>query len=331
MPRSRSVSIAASAAGCLLALVTQTRAATTATNVVLGLSNGDRVAGMLLSSNTNGVLLDTPWAKGLFIPDAAITNRELVISTSPEVIQIDTVIAQASVPKPVLAQKSPARKVLKTDVKLGVDFQSGARDRSIYFGTMRLAWEKPYRQHSDRFFRTSLDYRADYGETDNEKSVNRMSGASKTDVPVSKRWYLYNLGVVGYDEFRKVNLGYEIGPGMGYHLLTRADFHVDVEAGLNYQFQDRSDGDDVESLYGRIAESIMWKISPKLTWTERFEFYPSLSSNDDFRLRIESTLSLGLSQHLSLNISVLDIFDTQPARGVDENEIMFRTALGVSF
>jgi putative salt-induced outer membrane protein YdiY len=158
-----------------------------------------------------------------------------------------------------------------------------------------------------------------------------MSGSMKTDFDLTGRWYLYNLGIVGYDEFRKIDFGYEIGPGIGYHVLARPKFVLDAETGLNYQYQDRTDDEDVEALYLRFAENITWKIAQRVTFTEKFEFYPSLERIEDFRFRFESTLSVGIVQNLSLNFSVLDIFDTKPARTVDRNELLVRSSVGLSF
>lgn len=311
------------------------------TNVVLRLNNGDRIAGTLVATDTNQVVVATSWMKALPVPQSVITNREFTViqpGAAPAATSAPPVSVAAKPPevKPASATQTAAtkpkpKKQWKTDVRVGTDFQSGAKDRSLYWGTFKLTYERPYKENPKKFFRNILDYRADYGETEGDKSVNRMSGSMKTDFDLTERWYLYNLGVVGYDEFRKIDFGYEVGPGVGYHVFNRPKFVLDAEAGLNYQFQDRIDDEDVESLYARVAESVTWKIAPKVTFTEKFEFYPSLERIEDFRFRLESTLSLAIVQNLSLNFSILDIYDTKPARTVDRNELLVRSSLGLSF
>lgn len=319
------------AAGVCLAilLLACTDGAGAVTNIVLRLSNGDRITGTLVSTNSNQVIVTTSWAGNMSVPAGIITNRELIVVQSAAVS--DLIAVKPPSPPAAPTASIPARKAWKTDVKFGADFQSGAKDRSIYFGTFRLTYEKPIKSEQKRYFRNVLDSRADYGDTEGEKSVNRMSGSMKTDYDVSTRWYLYNLGIAGYDEFRKIEFGYEIGPGMGYRVFMRPAFTFDVESGLNYQFQDRTDGEDVEALFLRFAENITWKIAPRVTFSEKFEFYPSLERMDDFRLRFESTLSFGIVQNVSVNFSVLDVFDTRPARNVDRNEFLFRSSLGLTF
>ena len=313
------------------------------TNVVLRLTNGDRIAGTLVSADTNQVVVTTSWMKALPVPATAITNREFVVLDTPAPQPAPAASAApvaapppSTAPKPASAVQTAAtkpqpHKLWKTDIRVGTDFQSGAKDRSLYWGTFKLTYEQPYKANPKKFFRNVLDYRADYGETDGDKSVNRMSGSMKTDFDLTERWYLYNLALVGYDEFRKIELGYEEGPGVGYHVLVRPKFVLDAEVGLNYQYQDRIDEGEVESIYARLAEIVTWKIAPRVTFAEKFEFYPSLENIEDFRFRLESTLSLAIVQNLSLNFSVLDIFDTQPARTVDRNELLVRSSLGLSF
>lgn len=302
------------------------------TNVVLHLKNGDRVTGTWIATESNRIVIATSWLPTLAIPLTEITNREFGLpattASAPKTNAVAVTPPPKTAPAPVAAKST---KRWRADLRMGADFQNGAKDRSLYFSSFKLTYEQPYKANPKKFFRNIIDYRVDYGETEGNKSVNRMSGSMKTDFDLSESWYLYNLGVVGYDEFRKIDLGYEIGPGLGYHLLHLPRFVLDVELGLNYQYQERTTSQIVESLYARAAESLTWKIADRVTWTEKFEFYPNLDSPEDHRMRFESTLSFGLIQNLSLNFSVLDIFDTQPAPNVDQNELLVRSSLGFSF
>ena len=48
-------------------------------------------------------------------------------------------------------------------------------------------------------------------------------------------------------------------------------------------------------------------------------------------MRFESNLRYLLSNHLNLNFSVIDQYDTQPAAGVTRNDLLLRATLGVKF
>src|SRR5688572_17287656 len=183
------------------------------TNVVLRLNNGDRIAGTLVSADSNQLVVATSWMKALPVPLGAITNREFMVVGAPPTnapvpapAPAAVAVAKPATNKPAATPETAAvkpkpRKLWKTDIRMGTDFQSGAKDRSLYWGTFKLTYERPYKDNPKKFFRNIVDYRADYGQTEGEKSVNRMSGSMKTDFDLTDRWYLYSLGIVGYDEF----------------------------------------------------------------------------------------------------------------------------------
>lgn len=220
----------------------------------------------------------------------------------------------------------------KGELRVGVSFLEAAKDQEIYYGKFRLAYERPYDSNPKKFFRNILDYSMDYGKADGVLTANRMDGSDKTDFDVgTRRAYVYNLAGVGYDEIRKIDIHYEEGPGAGYHLLTRTNFVLNTEAGFNYQVQDRTDNTSSKYFYLRFAEDVTWKVLKQMTFTERFEFFPRIADFEQYRMRLESTLSYAVWQNISLNVSVLDLYDTQPAINVPNNDFQLRTSLGVTF
>jgi hypothetical protein len=158
-----------------------------------------------------------------------------------------------------------------------------------------------------------------------------MFGSVKTEYDFTKRWYIYNLGGAGYDEIRKIERRYEVGPGIGYRLITTTNLQVTTEGGFNYQEELHTDGDDVHTFYARLGQTAAWKLTPRLTWDERFEYTPRLEDPADYRMRFETNVRYALLQNIFLNLSLLDIYDSQPADGVDRNDIQIRSSVGVKF
>jgi hypothetical protein len=337
-----------------------------AETIILHLKNGDRIAGTIVSEDTNRVLITTPWIKELAVPPAQIERREKVVAvtppttnapaatnvlaekkTSPPSQPAMTNLVPSAAPgtpvavMPVLQPKpqTPKPKHWKGEVKIGADFLFGAKDQQIYYGRFKLVYERPYDSNPKQFFRNIFDYGMDYGWTDpgsTNKSVlsaNRMDGTDKTDFDVGRRKiFIYNLAGVGYDEIRKIDLHWEEGPGMGYHLFTRTNFIMNVEAGFNYQAQYRASTNlAVEKFYYRLAEDITWKFNKRFTFTEKLEFCPQVEDVQQFRARFESTISYGIWQNVALNLSLLDLYDTQPAAGVPRNDLQFRSSIGLTF
>ena len=303
---------------------------------VLHLSNGDQITGDIISEDTNRVLITTGWIKELSVPLAEIQRREPP-SQQPG-------ITGSSV-KPGIAAKSgtsvaPKPKGWKVEVRAGADFLSGPKNQQIYYGRLKHSYTRPYLANPAQSFRNVVDYAVDYGLTQNPAargkngsvlSANRMFASDKTDFDIGQgRWFVYDLAGVGYDEIRKINFQYAIGPGLGYHVLTRPEFQLNGELGVDYQEQYRADNTTTRNLFFRLSQDSTWKIVQNVSFTERFDFLPRADSTD-FRARAEATLSYALWRNLSLHLSLLDLYDTRPAQNVTRNDLQVHTSVGVTF
>jgi putative salt-induced outer membrane protein YdiY len=329
--------------------------------VTLQLKNGDRLTGRILSEDDQRVVLSTPWNVAIFVPKLEIQQQIAVLPpsspASEEVTAMGATTNQAVPARPVEAPsgsatgaepqptqvaeaplvpaKAPAAKEpshWKWNLKLGADFISGAKDREIYFGQTALTYTRNYQRNPKEFLRNTLEYRVDYGRTDGQVSANRMLGANKLDFDVGKNWYGYASGGGGYDRVRKIDYQYEVGPGLGYHLIADKNVALDTELGFNYQYREGlNSAPDRELLQLRVGQDLTWQILPKITLSEQVAFLPFLEDPSQYQVRLEGNLGFGIVKYLSLNLTVLNFYDTQPAPGVPNNEFQFRSSLGVNF
>ena len=89
---------------------------------------------------------------------------------------------------------------------------SGSSDQQLIYGRIKSSYEKALRARSQKFSRTLVDLSADYGETENVQSANRLTGSLKTDFDLGPKNYCYNVVSGGYDEPRKIDMHYENRP-----------------------------------------------------------------------------------------------------------------------
>lgn len=335
-----------------------------ADGVVLHLRNGDRIAGTILSETTNQITLSNVWTPSLVIPISQIERRELLTNTSALAAGTNSAttnlaatnapappatVAQTNAPSsttngPPLAKaasppvtvppppppKLPWYKHWKGDILFGTTLIRGATDTELYYGKGTFTYSHAYDSDPQQFFRNIFTFVGDYGKSAGVLSANDASASSKTDFDTGKRTYVYNLGAVGYDKIRLIDLHYEEGPGMGYHLFKGTNFVANTEVGANYQVDERSDDTRVESAFFRLAEDFNWKIAKNLTLVEKYEFFPRYDGKE-YRWRFESTLSYAFLTNVSFNLGIVDFYDTLPAAGVPHNDFELRSALGVKF
>jgi putative salt-induced outer membrane protein YdiY len=323
-----------------------------AQTVSVELKNGDRITGRIVSETTDRVVLSNSFAREIAIPLAEISKRTAlaaVTNTNATAVAAIATNTPAKTNAVALAKAvaatnsiftSPALKNWHGDIQAGVDLTFSERNRQVYNAKAKLTYAK------DRF-KTVFDYDMTYGRTEvNETTTigtntitrqttktdaNRMNGAIKTDFDLTKKWYVYNLVGAGYDEIRKIDLRYEVGPGLGYHLIQRTNFFMNLEVGATYQKEERADGSEVSRFFGRAAEMATWKITPRLTWDEKLEYMPQIDDPAQFRMRFETNFRYAMLQNVFFNLSLIDIYDSQPANGVTPNDLQLRSSVGVKF
>ena len=333
--------------------------------VALRLKNGDRISGTILSETTNQITLSTTWQKALVIPITEISSREAIVPVAPVVTNAPVVaVAPTNVPvaapvatnapvaaitpapaiksvviaPPVAPVKPKGQPSWHGDIQLGADAGISQQTRQLYYGRAKIIYAPvgeaapPGTYSVINRFRNTFDYNVAYGTTAGTLSANLMYGSFKTDFDLgaSRRIYVYNLAGAGYDEVQKINLRYEIGPGFGYHMLTRTNLILNAEAGMNYQVQYLRNNESTYNFYYRLAEDFTWKFAKKFTFDEKFEFFPQVDFGE-YRLRFESNFRFWFLENLSFNLTLLDLYNTQPASGVSRNDLQIRSSIGVKF
>ncbi len=318
--------------------------ATFAQPVAIELKNGDRVTGRIVTESTNILVLSNSWSHEITLPVAEIAKRTVITN--------DVSIATLSTNKPATNGVALAKVVASTnnlftspllkhwhgELQVGADLTFSERDRQVYNSKSKLVYAKER-------FKAAIDYDMTYGRSEITQPIagstntqrrtvtdaNRMNGAVKFDYDLTKKIYVYSIAAAGYDEIRKIDLRYEIGPGVGYHLIQQSNFFLNVESGFNYQSEEHSDKSRVDTFFFRFAENAAWKITPRLTWDERCEYSPRMEDLGQYRIRLETNLRYALLQNIFVNLSVVDIYDSEPAGGVAQNDLQVRSSVGVKF
>lgn len=330
----------AAGGGLTLLLLCIFASAASAQQAILHLKSGDKISGVIISENTNLVVISNAWVKALSIPLGEISKREIqkpAKAPAPVVVKAKPKPAPTAPPKQIaLAQtaKKPNAKPKgkwKGSARVGLDAIVSTTDQQDYSGHLQFVYERPYASNAKKFFRNTSDFDGEYQRTDGEESANHADATDKSDFDIGKTAYGYALFGIGYDDMQKINFKYQIGPGAGIHLIQSKNFTINAEGGMDYSKQFRQDVSDLETLSFRLGEDFTWKIMKNLKLTENLAFYPNIQNDGQFRNNFTSTLSYGFWKNLSLNLTARDDYDTQVAPDVDPNRFEIRSSLGVTF
>ena len=291
-----------------------------AQSVTFQLRNGDRLSGAIESETANSVTLKTSWGR-ITLPASDIVSARL--RKDPTTNGHPAVLSPvASAPSPPLPPAKAHRWV--GEIQAGLDVLFSEKERQLYSGRAKIT-------HSYGKLRNLLDYQVSYGETDGLTTDNRMLGTLKSDFDLTKRLYVYNIGGAGYDAVREIDFLWDVGPGLGYHWVKRTNFVFRTEGGGNYHAEYLDQNEAIESFYLRLAEDAMWRITRRLTWDEKFEYFPNVLDTSHYRLRFETNLKYAILNNLSFILTVLDNYETQTAEGIPRNDLQIRSSIGVKF
>jgi hypothetical protein len=299
---------------------------------IIQLKNGDRISGVVIKEDENSVSLKTRWKAELTLPKAEIQKREVQSVAIPAAAPV----AQVAPPPPAPAAAAPPpappavppkpKGIWKANLQLGADLRESSISSYLYSASTRVTYARGG-------WHNSADWRYSYGKSGTTLSADRMDGTLKTDLDIGheKAWFVYALGGAGYDEVRKIDYQYEFGPGLGHHLLVRTNMALNVESGFSFQEQNFSNATRRNELRLRVAEDYFWKLSSKVRLEQKAEIQPAFDDPADYRFRFETAVSYALFNNVSWNVSLIDIYDSEPANGVSNNDLQIRSGVGISF
>ncbi len=124
---------------------------------------------------------------------------------------------------------------------------------------------------------------------------------------------------------------FELGPGIGRHLLTRTNMTLSAETGFSYQQQDFSNSARRDEMRVRFAGDFFWRLNSKFSLEKKAEIQPAFDDMTDYRIRYETTVSYALWNNISWNVALIDLYDSKPTTGVTKNDLQIRSGVGIKF
>jgi putative salt-induced outer membrane protein YdiY len=309
---------------------------------VLHLKSGDQISGRLILVSTNRMVISNAWAGSISVPLDEIAKcddgnpalaRSNVYSPDNDIKTLRPAPSKVTATVSSTSVKPPEEPEGKWngEVRLGLDTIVSTADSQDYSGHLKLTYERPYDGNPKKYFRNTSNLDAEYQKTDGTESSDHLLVNNKSDFDISAKSYGYALFGSGCDEVQKINYQYQFGPGAGVHLIKKSRFNLNLESGLDYEYQSRKDADDLRTISVRLAQDLTWKIVDNLRLVQSFLFYPDVVDPGEFHNSLESTLSYGFWKNLSLNLTALNDYDTEVAPGVNRNRFELRSTLGVTF
>lgn len=226
--------------------------------------------------------------------------------------------------------KLPAKKSLKRekdawkrDVELGVDTARGNRDILRYNGSVRAAKET----EENYYF---LKAAGRYGESDDEKDAENATGEAKLQHKLSERMYAALDGNLHHDRLADLSYRARGSLSLGRHFIASDRTVLSAELGPGY-VAEKKGGEEEGFLAGRAAQYLEILLTDSLQVWQTVEFVQNLEDSAVYFVNAELGLETVLVSSLSLRFTVEDRYDSHPADGKENNDLLTTTALCWSF
>lgn len=173
-----------------------------------------------------------------------------------------------------------------------------------------------------------------YGESTVDEATRRTVGNGKAYGNVrrtlSERMFVSLDGVALFDEVAEIDYRITLGPGLGVYLLKNDRLILSLEAGPSYVWEDVG-GLPNNYLAMRLAQRLDVRLSPTAKLWESVEVLPDSSDFGSYLITGEIGLEASVTERVVLRVVLQDKFDSEPAAGLEKNDLALISGLGVRF
>lgn len=321
------------------------------------LKNGDRLSGVVISRDSEAVVLETQYAGRIKIAVefiSAIDSERFAASvTTPASVSASNVPTNT---KPSDGTPSAAAKVVADQTDKPVD--STTKKTPRLFGGRYLGiadgWEGnanigfSYTTGNSNTATLTTGIRASKAGHRDKLTVyirnlwntnrnapqsttqNAVWGGFRYDRDLKQRLFTFGSWDFERDRPKRLNFRSVIGGGLGNHTIKNDRTELDLLIGLawNRAWQIGENNDSPESL-GAVA--LKHKFTERLKIQNSFTFYQDLTRLKKYRFIFDASLSADITKRIGWHFTIGDRFNNDPLISVERNDFLLTTGIKWNF
>ena len=162
-------------------------------------------------------------------------------------------------------------------------------------------------------------------------TANAIGGGLRVDLNVSNRLYVFGFTDFYHNQFQQLDLRNVLGGGFGYHVINTKPTTFDVYGGGTFNQSYYSTPLTQKTGEIMVGEYLSHAISNRMTFTERFEFFPNISDTGQYRYTFDAHAVTKLKSWLGWQVSFGDIYVSNPPPAIKGNDLTLSTGLRLTF
>lgn len=161
-------------------------------------------------------------------------------------------------------------------------------------------------------------------------TASAIRAGGRYDRNISAKWFAYAFTDFEHDDAQALNLRVVPGGGLGYHAIRSERTELDIYGGAawNKEFF-RGDFNDRSSAEGQVGQDLVFRLSPRATFKERFVLFPNLSDMGEYRLNFDAGLNTSVTKTIGWHVTASDRYISNPLPGLKKNDLLLTTGVNV--
>lgn len=173
-----------------------------------------------------------------------------------------------------------------------------------------------------------------YSSSDNKMDAQKYSGMGRFAYSFGHGLKWYNFYSIDADHDRFADIDYRLVPagGIGYWFSDQPDFKAMLELGAGVEHtnfrSDIKDKTEMVLIPRGYLEKRLWGES---RISEDIKLYPALTDSGEYRVYSETAFTNPITKVMSLRISVIDEYNSDPPEGTKKNDIRLVSSVVCTF
>jgi len=164
-----------------------------------------------------------------------------------------------------------------------------------------------------------------------ETTANAIRGGGRYEIGLTSRLFAFGFADFEHNQIQLLDLRAVLGGGLGYSLVKNERTEFQLFGGGSYNHENFSDGIKRNSGEILVGEDLSLKLSDRVLFRERLQFFPNLTNTGEYRITFDSSLNTKLTKWLSWQVTASNRYLSNPVPGSKNNDLLLTTGIGVSF
>jgi putative salt-induced outer membrane protein YdiY len=178
---------------------------------------------------------------------------------------------------------------------------------------------------------TSIFSSSDFSGGTTQTTANSKRGGVGYNLNLNKRAFVFGSVDLESDEFQDLDLRFTPAGGLGYHAIASMPTQFDLRVGAAADREFFSTGLNRTSAELLVGDDFLHKFSASTHVEQKLDFFTNLSDTGAYRVNFDLSAVTLIRKWFSWQFTVSDRYLSNPVPGRKKNDAIFSTGLRVSF